>query len=719
MPYRLAYSDRYIPPTEENIGSLLDGCEPFVLLAQEEKNQLTLNVTGTEYTQLLSALIIGAKLMYLERWTYLYALMLEAAQCPAQLSEEGDCKAYPVYAPFVSWYPVNPFLRPEFVPDGFLQPPFTVYNGDGSFPPIYESGDVIIPISSISTSAFFNFGNAPRIELKVVGTGQIELDLLAIPAGGRLLVGVNDPPSFEDVIEGILKPSEVLIELNLDTSSVPPETDAVVEHEIDIEAGEGVVSTVYLTWIPALDLNEFPVQYGGGIRSVQLCGFEQEVMIMGVTDVQLVGNELRIVKDGNLEVVGNVLTSCSDVENCLQSSDIVSQLSTSIQGNSDAIDVLNSGINNLSESVGENALNIASISAENDQLLSDLNNVSTQVSQNSGDIETLQNSDGSGQGLLRVIHTETLDSPVPSFESVDLTGYRWWRATIICAPETGTSNYLLGAFNTDTTGSNYGSTITSNSRRLTQTVASGVGAIGRYTHVTVSMDGSCFDGIEKMATVQEELPFSTGEPRHQDRGFSWKSTDAIEDVKFSLENGNFAVGSTLMIVGVPCDASPVIPEPELLTASIDFEPESGEYSNYDVLESGNSFPDTIIAQEGLSGGWCAYASGSTTTVYARVRVYFDNPVNIKSIQFDHKWVNTKNNGTTWRLDVDTDDFTAIVDDISSDQGYNGIWETKIMNDINVPVASYVDFRVNCIDSESAPHDQKAFIDNIVIVYELQ
>jgi len=225
---------------------------------------------------------------------------LNGEDCVGQLSEEGDCLNYPPYAPFVSYSPINPYTDPDEIPTDWLAPPFEIYDGGGSLPPAYLAGDIIVPFAAMTLNPFDIFGgNLPTIQIQVVGSGQIELDLLAIPLGGLCAVSLNGSPSIIDVLNGSFSPDTVVIDTNLDNASLPFEDDVSVQHEINIVAGEGVTTTVFLTFMPVIDDQLFsPLRFGGGLRLIGLCGFENSGVIMGITDIRMNNCVLEYFLDG-------------------------------------------------------------------------------------------------------------------------------------------------------------------------------------------------------------------------------------------------------------------------------------------------------------------------------------------------------------------------------------------------------------------------------------
>lgn len=200
----------------------------------------------------------------------------------------GDCKEYPASADFISYTPQNPFTEQELVPDGYLTSPFTRW---ANFIPLvpdfladflanqvaeltgYESNDVIVDISSIPLLASWEqliSGAFPQIEIAVSGAGVAELEMINFPLGGRAIITVDVQPNIADIFLGIFGNGEISIESNRDLISLPIETAPTMIHEIEIDDDDDHI--IYITFVPVVDDSSIPINFGGGLRSVALCG---------------------------------------------------------------------------------------------------------------------------------------------------------------------------------------------------------------------------------------------------------------------------------------------------------------------------------------------------------------------------------------------------------------------------------------------------------------
>jgi len=184
---------------------------------------------------------------------------------------DGECLTYPPFASFISYSPQNPYTEPDLIPDGYEQPPFYVNGRNPSQTlPNYENGDVIVDFGSITLETGFGLENVPQIQLCLEGSGVLELKLLSIVQGGVVVITVDNPPDILDILGGLINDDLLIVDTNQDIVSIPPETATEIIQEIEIETeGEHIV---YITFLPIIDDSLIPLRFGGGLRSVSLCG---------------------------------------------------------------------------------------------------------------------------------------------------------------------------------------------------------------------------------------------------------------------------------------------------------------------------------------------------------------------------------------------------------------------------------------------------------------
>jgi len=256
-------------------------------------NKLVLNLTAQEFKEIFSALYNGAELTYPDRFLQIVVNFLKGLHCPPVMEDTGGCINYFLYASFVEFLEQNPYSQPDFVPEGYLFPPFVV-NTEFTYPEMlgYIATDVMVVPAAIPV--FGDWGDLlalhfPTIVLHVVGTGQIEVDFLSVVLGGQVIIKVGSPPNILDIVDGIIETGVKIVDLGQDLTAVPPESDTVIAEEINIDAPMG--TDVYFVFVPKLDASTEFFGMGGGIRQIGLCGLEQEAIVGGITNLRWVVSE--------------------------------------------------------------------------------------------------------------------------------------------------------------------------------------------------------------------------------------------------------------------------------------------------------------------------------------------------------------------------------------------------------------------------------------------
>lgn len=281
MSYTLEWKDRFTRvqyPAQATIDPLL--CEGSFYQLATGINNLKLQVTSQQFTKLWSAALAGAELLFPEQYADIVMLLLQASSCPIEADElepeMGECPSYLPSAGFVFFEPQNPYNQPNLVPESYVQPPFHL-NSDFVWPELFGflATDVMVSVDSLPI--FAGWGdllslNFPTIRIHVQGTGQIELNLIAVELGGYACIKVGSPPNILDLADGIVETGAKLVDLNQDSLSIPPESDMIVEDEIEIDAPDG--TDVYIVFVPKIDDSISFYGFGGGIRNFQLCGLD-------------------------------------------------------------------------------------------------------------------------------------------------------------------------------------------------------------------------------------------------------------------------------------------------------------------------------------------------------------------------------------------------------------------------------------------------------------
>jgi hypothetical protein len=176
--------------------------------------------------------------------------------------ETSGCYEFAPNSAIIEYFPNDPYKTPELIPEGYYFPPWYVapaLNLIGA-----NEGDVVSDIARITSgSSWFDPGlNSPRFRVSITGTGVIELHLVNVFNGGVAQIQVDG-----DLL------SLRYVELNRDLISIPNETQDVIVIPLEITTpGDHFIDVTFLPW---LNDNPIPFGFGGGLRKIVLCGFDQ------------------------------------------------------------------------------------------------------------------------------------------------------------------------------------------------------------------------------------------------------------------------------------------------------------------------------------------------------------------------------------------------------------------------------------------------------------
>lgn len=267
-----------------------------------DENLIVMKLTFQQLKEMLSALYVGAEFCYPEKYLEVVRPLLAATSCPPIL-EEQDCFDYPTYASFVRYTPINPYIEPDTIPDGYETEPFLVNGENGNNIPNYQHYDVIVPSGAITLDANWwdtIAGVLPTIEVMAQGQGKVFLKMLTLPGGGLAVITIDNPPNLLDIISGIVTGADNIIDLNQDLVSLPPETAQELIFEVDL-VGTGL-HTIYIVFLPILDDSLIPVRFGGGFRGATLCDFVEQPT-MGITALRFEACNLEMQLEGSWQIV--------------------------------------------------------------------------------------------------------------------------------------------------------------------------------------------------------------------------------------------------------------------------------------------------------------------------------------------------------------------------------------------------------------------------------
>lgn len=200
--------------------------------------------------------------------------LMREEDCPADPCEDG-CIDYLPNSSFIRYEPNDPFRTPLLVPPGYTIIP-------------WYTNALIAPFGVLPTDAMVNqlavFGYAiplsgfPRFSFEFDGRGEVELELVNVPAGGFCLIVLDENPIGFKIVNtssnllDVISVAGILAALGFDTEDANiVDTDIV---EIDVEvAGHHRID---VTFLPNFG-GETLLGFGGGLRRVTLCGPTQVI----------------------------------------------------------------------------------------------------------------------------------------------------------------------------------------------------------------------------------------------------------------------------------------------------------------------------------------------------------------------------------------------------------------------------------------------------------
>lgn len=211
-------------------------------------------------------------------WTRIIDAANDRMNAGERCQDETNCNIIPLQSERITWYPESPYAPGEEVPPGYIFHPWTVVTPGtlsgviGEFGLGYRSGDVYTDLTKLPPGDWSeilegNYLGLPYLRVNDLnGEGTVKVEFLNIPQGGRALLAV-------DGVVNIF--TWQIAELNKD--AIPPgETQTPFTVEVEVH-GLGV-HYVDVVILPTVDVSPIPVFFGGGFRSIQICGFGETAM---------------------------------------------------------------------------------------------------------------------------------------------------------------------------------------------------------------------------------------------------------------------------------------------------------------------------------------------------------------------------------------------------------------------------------------------------------
>lgn len=219
---------------------------------------------------------------------------------------DDKCFSFPPNAPFIEWFPNNPYTEPDLVGEGYNSPAWYLATPASNLAYGTSDGDVITSLDRFppgSLPSIIPASGLPRFRVHVNGTGVVKLHLVNMFAGSIAQITVDD---------NIL--GARFIDLLRDAISAPPEVNDLIVIETYIDTpGDHYIDVI----IVSMFNDQLPFLFhGGGLRKVELCGLnasEQCGDVMAIKEIRVNGCNLEVLyttsEDDEWVVVGD-LTDC-------------------------------------------------------------------------------------------------------------------------------------------------------------------------------------------------------------------------------------------------------------------------------------------------------------------------------------------------------------------------------------------------------------------------
>lgn len=173
----------------------------------------------------------------------------------------NECISYPPNAPFIEWFPNNPYTEPDLVTEGYNMPAWYSVETQDDFWGT-KPGDVATDITRFppgSLPTIIPASGLPRFRINLTGAALVRLHMVNMIAGSIAQVTIDD-----DIT------TARFLDVNRDILAIPPETETVSIEEIEVE-GDGAHHIDVIIVSQVNDQIPF-LHHGGGLRKVEICG---------------------------------------------------------------------------------------------------------------------------------------------------------------------------------------------------------------------------------------------------------------------------------------------------------------------------------------------------------------------------------------------------------------------------------------------------------------
>ncbi len=200
-------------------------------------------------------------------WEQIYLDMMATFYdgCP----DDKPCHDFSPAAGFIEYFPNNPYTEPDLITAGYNSPAWYLATAASNLVLGTEYGDVVTDLSRFppgSLPTIIPSSGLPRIRLNLVGEGLVRLYMLNLFGGSLIQITVDDNLATLRFLDS-----------DRDLIAIPFETLGVTIAEVTI-TGSGAHHIDLIVVSQVNDSIPF-LHHGGGLRKIELCGFESMVTV--------------------------------------------------------------------------------------------------------------------------------------------------------------------------------------------------------------------------------------------------------------------------------------------------------------------------------------------------------------------------------------------------------------------------------------------------------
>lgn len=198
--------------------------------------------------------------------------LMREDDCPSDPCEDG-CIDYLPNTGFIRYEPNDPFRTPLLVPPGYTYTPWYT-NPTIPLPGVIPTDAMVNQLSVLAPA--LPLSGFPRFSFEFDGRGEVEIELVNVPAGGFCVVVLDENLFNVKIVNtssnllDIVSIAGLLAALGIDTEDANVVDTDVVEIEVE-NVGHHRID---VTFLPNLG-GETILGFGGGLRRITLCGFSE------------------------------------------------------------------------------------------------------------------------------------------------------------------------------------------------------------------------------------------------------------------------------------------------------------------------------------------------------------------------------------------------------------------------------------------------------------